>query len=283
MKLSMCFPEGKRKALTLSYDDGVEQDVRFLEILDKHGIKCTFNLNSMYYDTDERTYKPGQIHRPMGKLRALEVYREALKNGHEVAVHGYTHPFWEQLPDNVMTYDILRDRERLEELFGGIVRGAAYPYGTHSDATAEVLDKCGIVYCRTVVSTEKFSIPKDWLKMPATCHHNSKNLPALADKFVNEQPQKNREPWLFYLWGHTYEFEGNDNWNVIEEFCEKVGGRDDIWYASNIAIYDYIAAYKSLRYSLRGDVVQNPTAIPLWVERNGTVVKIAPGETLSLA
>ena len=282
MKLSMCFPGGKRKALTLSYDDGVEQDIRLLETMNRHGIKGTFNLNSMYYETDVRTYKEGQIHRPMGKELAVQVFTEALKNGHEVAVHGYSHPFWEQLPSNAMTYDVLRDRERLEELFGGIVRGAAYPYGTHSDATASVLATCGIAYCRTVVSTGKFSLPKEWLKMPATCHHNDPNLPALTAKFVNEAPGKNREPWLFYLWGHSYEFEANDNWSVIERFCEEIGGREDIWYASNIEIYDYVAAYKTLQLSLRGDVVHNPSALTLWFEQNGNPVSVAPGETKRL-
>lgn len=282
MKLCMCFPEGKRKALTLSYDDSVEQDIRLIELLDRYGIKATFNLNSMYFETDERTYKEGQVHRPMGKARAVEVYSKAIENGHEVAVHGYTHPFWEQLPSDVMAYDILRDRERLEELFGGIIRGAAYPYGTCSDETAAVLEKCGICYCRTVVSTEKFSLPKDWLHLPATCHHNNANLPALTAKFVNEQPAKNRDPWLFYLWGHTFEFEGNNNWDVIERFCEEVGNKDDIWYANNLAVYDYIAAYKSLRYSLRGDIVYNPSAQTVWVDRNNTVLRIEPGQTLKL-
>ena len=285
MKLFMCFPEGKRKALTLSYDDGVQQDVRFLETLNKYGIKCTFNLNSRYYETDERTYKEGQIHRPMGKIAALEVYKQAIKDGHEVAVHGYTHPFWEQLPSDVMTYDILRDRERLEELFGGIIRGAAYPYGTHSDETAAVLAKCGICYCRTTVSTEKFSLPSDWLKLPATCHHINPKLPELTEKFVTGDPGKNsnHKPWLFYLWGHTYEFESGNNWEIIERFCEKIGNRDDIWYASNIAIYDYIQAYNSLRYSLRGNVIHNPTAIDVWVDREGTIYKVGAGETLTLA
>lgn len=282
MKLSMCFPEGRRKALTLSYDDGVEQDIRLLEILDRYGIKSTFNLNSRYYEKDELTYEPGRIHRPMGKNLAVETFSKALKNGHEVAVHGYTHPFWEQLPSDVMTYDILRDRERIEELFGTIIRGAAYPYGTHSDETAEVLAKCGIRYCRTVVSTGKFNLPENWLKMPATCHHNDGRLMDLAAKFVNETPGRGREPWLFYLWGHSYEFEDRNNWDVIERFCETVGGKDDIWYAPNIAIYDYIAAYKSLQYSLRADLCYNPTAIPVWVQREGTPVCILPGQTLSL-
>ena len=282
MKLSMCFPEGKRKALTLSYDDGVEQDIRLIETLDRYGIKATFNLNSKYYEADERTYPAGQVHRPLGKNRALEVYCAAIKNGHEVAVHGYTHPFWEQLPSNVMAYDIIRDRERLEELFGGIIRGAAYPYGTHSDETAAVLATCGIAYCRTTGATGKFDLPKEWLKLPSTCHHNDPRLVELTKKFVSGAPAKNRDPWLFYLWGHSYEFEGNNNWEVIERFCEEIGNKDDIWYASNIAIYDYIAAYKSLRYSLRGDCIYNPTAISVWVDRDGKVYEIKPGELLKI-
>ena len=32
------FPEGKAKALTLSYDDGVEQDVKLLKIMQQYGL-----------------------------------------------------------------------------------------------------------------------------------------------------------------------------------------------------------------------------------------------------
>ena len=44
--LWMLYPQGKLKALTLSYDDGVEQDIRLMEIMNRHGLKGTFNLNS---------------------------------------------------------------------------------------------------------------------------------------------------------------------------------------------------------------------------------------------
>lgn len=47
--LFMRFPQGRAKALTLSYDDGVEQDIRLIEIMGKHGLKGTFNLNSGLY------------------------------------------------------------------------------------------------------------------------------------------------------------------------------------------------------------------------------------------
>lgn len=37
---------GKKKALTFSYDDGVTQDVRLIEMFNKYNLKATFNLNS---------------------------------------------------------------------------------------------------------------------------------------------------------------------------------------------------------------------------------------------
>ena len=36
----------KKKAVTFSFDDGVTQDIRLIELLNKYGLKATFNLNS---------------------------------------------------------------------------------------------------------------------------------------------------------------------------------------------------------------------------------------------
>lgn len=38
--------DGKMKAVTFSYYDGVTQDIRLIEMLDRYGLKATFNLNS---------------------------------------------------------------------------------------------------------------------------------------------------------------------------------------------------------------------------------------------
>ena len=82
---------------------------------------------------------------------------------------------------------------------------------------------------------------------------------------------------MFYLWGHSYEFDDNDNWDIIETFCKKIGGREDIWYATNIEIYDYVQAYESLVYSASADLVYNPSAVPVWINYNESVVKIEAG------
>ena len=213
----------------------------------------------------------------MTKNACVELYKNS---GHEVAVHAYTHPWLEKLPSSGVAYEIMKDREELEASFDCIVRGMAYPYGTYNDEVVKVLEQCGIVYARTTKSTERFDIPTDWLRLPATCHHNNARLMELAHKFVEEN--KNTQPKLFYLWGHTYEFEEKDNWNVIEEFGEYIGGREDIWYATNIEIYEYIEDYKRLVFSADMRKVKNPTARDLWFFLNGQEICLEAGKTLTI-
>ena len=187
----------------------------------------------------------------------------------------------ETIPPAVVAYEIIKDREALEKQFGKIVRGMAYPMGTFSDEVVSVLKSCGIAYARTTKSTEKFDLPADWLRLPATCHHKNPRLMELAETFVEKPPKT--QPWLFYLWGHAYEFESNDNWNVIEEFTDYMSGREDeIWYATNIEIYDYIEDYNRLIFSADGTIVKNPTARTLWFRLNGETRSVAAGETLTL-
>ena len=81
------------------------------------------------------------------------------------------------------------------------------------------------------------------------------------------------------MWGHSYEFRNADNWEHLEEICAKLGGKDDTWYATNMEIHDYVEAYNSLVYSADGRKVYNPTLIRIWVDVDGVLYDIAPGET----
>ena len=49
-----------------------------------------------------------------------------------------------------------------------------------------------------------------------------------------------------------------------------MGKRDDVWYATNIEIYDYVQAYRSLLWSARGDRVYNPSAVPVFFKIHGS-------------
>jgi len=277
LTMKMLLKDGKKKVLTLSYDDGVVQDKRLVQILDQHGLKCTFNINSGMYCQDAVDPEYGRL----TKASAIELFRNS---NHEVAVHGYTHPFLERLSTTEMIREITEDRKSIEEDFGVIARGMAYPFGTYNDEVVDVLAKCHIAYARTVHSTCYYNFPDNWLTLHPTCHHNQPNLMELAKNFIE---QKFRTPMMFYLWGHSYEFDDRNNWNVIEEFAEYMGGRDDIWYATNIEIYDYVMAYKRLETSYDLRLIHNPSAIDVWFETSNVFEAskaycVKAGETITL-
>lgn len=268
----MRFPEGRAKALTFSYDDNVRENVRLVQILNRYGMKATFNINSGLYHPDE-----GHP-RMMSKDEMTQLFQNS---PHEVAVHSYTHPFLAHLPAVGITQELLFDRQALEEQFGRIVRGMAYPNNSYNDEVVAAAKACGIVYARTTDSTERFDIPHDWLRMPATCHHNNPRLMELATKFAEKEAKY--LPQLFYLWGHSYEFEDNQNWEVIERFAEYMGGREnEIWYATNIEIYEYVEAYNRLIFSADCKMVKNPTTTTLWLSYNKQPISILPNQTVML-
>lgn len=270
----MRFPGFKEKAVTLSYDDGQIYDKRLIEIMSRHGIKGTFNLNSNYYLTGNHP------------IKAEELKSVYLDTGNEIAVHGVDHLSLALTDPGEATHSIVCDRENLERMTGRIIKGMAYANGSVSDEVVSMLKLCGIKYARTTVSTEKFNMPTDWLRLPATCHHKNPRLMELARDFIEEPPYHyfpNRGLRLFYLWGHSYEFNNDNNWEVIEEFCEYIGKRDDVWYATNLEIYDYTTAYSRLEFSVLADTVYNPTATDIYVELpRGKKYVIPAGQTVRL-
>lgn len=285
MAVFLVFPKGKEKALTLSYDDGVDTDERMIELMEKYGVKCTFNINAGAFGREDAVRKEGQVHFRLSKRKAKELYNHPLC---EVATHSYTHPRWNKLPTSVIMGEILDDRRGLEQLFGGIIRGHAYPYGSFTDEIVDILGKAGIAYARTTKTHHSFQLPNDWLRLGATCHHVDPVLGGLTERFVNGSVGEQEDGWLFYLWGHTYEFRRDDNWNVIENFFEKVSNNDNIWYATNIEVYEYITAWRSLVYSADGGSVYNPTATDVWVKVRRTlssgsnIVAVPAGATVEL-
>lgn len=266
MKVYICFPEGKAKALTMSYDDGKIEDVRLLEIFNKYGIKGTFNINYgiMLHES------PGQKHPRILKEQVKELYA-----GHEIATHTMTHPTIERCPLTEVAAEILEDRKGLEKLTGGLVRGHAYPNGSYSEDIKQLFRQLGIAYARVVETVPDFALPRDPMEWHPTCHHNDPELMKHAEFFANFQKKQYLK--LMYVWGHSYEFAERDNWEVIEEFCKYMGGREDIWYATNIEIIDYMEAAHNLKFAADNESVYNPNAISVWLQLNGGKCVEIPG------
>ncbi len=278
----MRFPRGLAKAITLSYDDGNEQDVQLVETLDRYGLKCTFNLNTGLMPEVRPVWREGKLNRRLTPTAVKELYGNS---AHEIALHSSTHVWLEAIPSAYAMKEILDNKQALETLFERPVRGLAYPFGTYSDEVVDILKSCGVVYARTVKDTKTFELPCDWLRWHPTCRHLSPDLMTLAENFVNMKPE--RRVKLFYLWGHGFEFERDNNWELIEKFGELVGHRDDIWYATNIEIYDYVKAFESLIWTTDLSIVHNPTATDVWVlaGRHGKgekTVMIPAGQTVKI-
>lgn len=280
---NVLFPNGKSKCFTLSYDDGVHTDIRLGELMKKHGVAGTFNINSgMYLAEDSTEQKPT---RRLKLSEALEFYKSSPL--FEVATHGYMHPSTALVPIPLGIYDVIADRRTLEEQFGKMIRGHAYPNGSFNQSTVDILKLCGIVYARTTKSTRSFDMPKDWLVLNPTCHHNDPELFELCDRFLNGDTTPNNPIKLFYVWGHSYEFEKQGNWDVIEALLERVGGHDNVWYATNIEIYEYMQAYYSLIFSADATRVYNPTDKDVWIGvckkyPDRFKVKIPAGKTVEI-
>ncbi len=253
------YPEFKPKALTMSYDDGVVQDRRLVELFNRHGIRGTFHLNSATFDQGNR-------------ISSAEV--ATLYQGHEVACHSCTHPFLERLPRQEALREIWEDRRRLEELCGYPVIGMSYPYGTWNAEVVEIARAAGIVYSRDVRTTGGFGLPLDFMHWEGTCHH--RDMLNRADAFLKQGYMLG----LFYVWGHAYEFDNNDNWGDIEEFCKMMAHRDNVWYATNIEVYRVIQAIRAAVVSCDGRMIYNPSAETLWAVCDERKVKIGPGETV---
>ncbi|MCI7041651.1 MAG: polysaccharide deacetylase family protein [Lachnospiraceae bacterium] len=260
-ELTMLFEGGKRKALTFSYDDGTIYDKKLVSLLKKYDMKATFNLNSGLLGQKEHRMING-INTDFSQIEPWEV--KTVYADQEVASHTVNHSSIVGLSQNMGAAEVLKNKQKLEELTGRPVRGFAYPYGSYNELAEEILSACGIEYARTADSSNDFDIPQDFLEWHPTCHHDAPELLKLAENFCNND---SLQPQLFCIWGRSYEFAQKDNWQVLEEFMKYVSDyREKIWFATSIEIVDYVKAFRELRCSSDGRILQNPTEMTLWFE-----------------
>lgn len=271
------FPQGRKKVFTISFDDNITQDERLIEWMKKYGIKGTFNLIPGWFAREDAVFPEGETYINVTEKKALEIYNDEHV---EVANHGFTHTKMTSLPPLQMMDEIIKCRQKLEEMYGGIITGFAYPYGWYSEKLMEILKECGITYARTVVNTFELNLPQNWLELNPSCHYADEHLDGLTERFLNETVNEN--PYMLYVWGHTFEFDQQNNWDVMERLFKKLSGREEIWFATNAEICNYDNAFQSLVFSADGHRISNPTAIDLWAEIDGDVVFLPAGKITAI-
>lgn len=267
--IQFCWPEGKAGALTASYDDGQKEDRPLVEIFNRYGMRGTWNLNASHIPADVS---------PAARVAWPEISR--LYAGHEVAAHGLTHPRLELIPEERVLMEIAEDRRRLEACVRYPVKGMSLPYGSYDARVLAILERAGIVHCRTTRATQTFALPANFLEWHPTCHHRHDLAKLWQDFAALKDPHK-----LFYLWGHSYEFERNQNWKIIEDFGALVRAALDegwLWSATNMEIYEYVTAWRRLWCSLDGASFRNGSGVAVWMRVKGAAVRIGPGETAAL-
>lgn len=241
-----------KKYFTLSFDDGLEQDKKIIQILKEHGMHgCTFNLNAGLMgkkqvmgriseygfmekeDLSLLEKKTRFVHYvPDYRIPADEIAQ--VYEGFEVASHAYLHQNLKKLSEAELDECIQKDTEALKKLTGKEIVGFAYPFGAVSDKAVAVLKKHGIRYARTTMSSKGFELPQDPYRLAATCWIGQKETFEFVQRFIESKPTEKDQ--MLYIWGHGYEFDfGTDrnNWDNLKRLCDMIAGADDILNCTN--------------------------------------------------
>lgn len=229
--------DNKLKAVTFSFDDGVTQDIRMIELLDRYGLKGTFNLNTYLLGEVKKDVFNGETF-TIRKVKPEEVKR--IYANHEVTAHTLSHKRLTDLEDeNEIIRQVEVDRLSLRELSGKEVVGMAYPCGgVNSDSRVAniIKNNTGIKYSRTIHSTYSFDLQDNLLLFDPTVSFTEEEVLTLADKFLNTKTDK---PQLFYIWGHSYECDYFRIWERTEKLFDILSGHDDIYYATNREVFGF--------------------------------------------
>lgn len=277
--IEMLFPQGKSKALILSFDDGNVADKHLVKLMNDYGLVGTFHLNSNKLGTKDYLTKE-------------EI--KSLYKGHEVSGHTANHPSLTTLSKIDVIYEVLEDRKELERLTAYPVRGMSYPFGNTNDFVVEAISGLGIEYARTVGDTYNFGMPTDFLKWQPTIHLFGKTnyIPNDTANDSRELAQfyqlttdflKANSLALFYVWGHSWEYEGLGNkWAEVEKFFKMVSQNPDIFYTTQIGLVDYINAFNDLRFTVDKSMVTNLSSTDVYIKINGKVFTIEAVSTKQL-
>lgn len=213
------------KAITLSYDDGIKQDIRLVQLLNKYHLKATFNINTGLSDPKFDFYIKGHRieHLPIEDMISLY-------EGHEIAVHTVTHPHLINLYDQEIEKEIVEDMKTIEDVFKQKPVGMAYPYGHYDDRVVQQVKSAGLLYARTVESNYQTHVQTDLLRFKPTCHHHDPKIDEIIDKFL---AYSGDDPQILYLWGHSYEADVDQLWDYLDQLFHKLSGHKDIFYGTN--------------------------------------------------
>lgn len=266
------YPNGKAKAFNVTYDDGVLQDIRFVELLNKYNLKGTFNLNSQLMEDEfEWVHENGLVVKRLAKDKVRTLY-----DGHEVASHTLTHPYMDNLSEEETVRELKTDKENLEKLFGKHIKGFAVPFDYYSELIEKCVRKCGFEYARISEESSSFTPQSDYYKWKASVFHLDSELDTFVNAFINT----NEELALFQIVGHSYDLDIENMWGKIENIFKEISADNDILPMTTIEIIDYLKAMNQVEITDKS--IKNNSDISLWFSIAGATLEVKPNDTIDL-
>lgn len=245
--------DGKpHKYFTLSFDDGITQDLKIIEILNKYGAKCaTFNINTGLYGANwewvgQTLGDPTLTHKRFTKKEI----QEGIYDGFDVEVHTLNHPSLKNYDNNpnMIKREVGVDAANITKLIGVKPVGMAWPGGDteYTDKTIEiVLSTTNIRFARATTATNGFKLPEYFMVWTPSCSISDKNCLDLAQQFLDAECN---EDMLFYVWGHGYELDFYKSYDKFEQLVKMMSEADDVILVTNAEFYqlfkDQIPSWK---------------------------------------
>ena len=201
------------KYFLLSFDDGTVYDRQFVKLLNKYGIKGTFNLNSgledfvWYYE--DRFPVRRQI-----LSETVEQYR-----GHEIASHSLHHHWLNSLTPPQISREIGEDCETLKKLFGLKEIGFGVPFTACDEREIRIIRKF-VRYIRLSEFADSFALPQDPYHIPIHALYNDADVREKIAAFA----ENDLEESVFVMAGHSYELEVLDHWEYMEALLQYISG-----------------------------------------------------------
>jgi len=214
--------------VTQSWDDGVVDDVRLIELLRKHGAKATFNLFPGAHRVQRHStwrFKGTKDVYNLARNELVELYR-----GFEVASHSVTHPHLEKLSPDTVAWELAESRKQLEDIFQHPILGHAYPFGTFNSAVKDEVRRQGYRYARTGNAGPHIFPPADPMEFGYTVWFSSED-------FWKALAKVKQAGGVFHFIGHSYEFLTEEMWTEFETRLARLSADPEVRWVTNLELF----------------------------------------------
>lgn len=184
--------------------DGFDE---YIKILDKHNIKGTlFTVGSL-------------------APKIIDRLKNCIKNGHELALHNYTHTAPIDINSKTFESNLLKSKQELSDLFGIDIKGFRAPFFSMDDKKLSIIKKSGFKYDSSFLN---FSKARHTVKLDLNGFKQiSENIYRDQDFFEFGLP-------LYKTLGISYPISGGgymrlSNWPLIKSVVKKYLRKNDFY------------------------------------------------------